>query len=158
LCINLLTTISVSPRNFIYLYRVNNNVVFLAFAMVSVCVLFLCKITMGKYIFYMVLEMVVLYLFQMRFISKTKYNNKSMHQNTIMRIICSPLQNFIWRRKIYLYKSEMSISFSSLIDLVIKLRCLFICFFLDFKEVCKNHIIFRLSLKSGINLKLYGEV
>ena len=156
MCINLLTTISVSPRNFIYLYRVNNNVVLLAFAMVSVCVFYLCKITMGKYIFYMVLEMVVLYLFQMRFISKTKYNNKSMHQNTIMRIICSPLQKVIWWRKIYLYKTEMLIS--CLIDLVIKLMCLFIFFFLDFKEVCKNHIMFRLSSESGIKQKLYWEV
>lgn len=151
MCINLLTTISVSPRNFIYLYRVNNNVVLLAFAMVCVCVLFLCKITMGKYIFYRVLEMVVISLSDEFYI-----NNKSMHQNTIMRIICSPLQNFIWWRKIYLYKTEMSISF--LIDLVIKLRCLFICFFLDFEEVCESHRIFRLSSESGINLKLYWEV
>ena len=28
-------------------------------------------------------------------------------------------------------------------------------FFLDFKEVCKNHIMFRLSSESGIKQKLY---
>ena len=44
---------------------------------------------------------------------------------------------------------------SCLIDLVIKLMCLFIFVFLDFNEVCKNHIMFRLSSESGIKQKLF---